>query len=341
MYYRVRTDWSCSLNVAYEGGAVMSSWKVSTDNCPMVERSNVWQQAMHKVFMPPCQFQTGNTKFRGNINTIDTPLGIEFSILSGSPMEISGKCSEQPFSFWLALLLEGDFSLKYKGAQYPAQVNSIIYAPTGLDMTLSVRSDFKILYMKVPENLIHKRLLNLNLLNVGYLPCESGINKVFATMLSSLCDSMDELDSTDLRPIEIALSEFLISNLIHQSGVLDFGSTAKIDQFKRVCNMIDANLADPELSLNMVAVQNHVSQRYIQKLFESSGTSFVNYVRARRLERCRFELGHPEYRHLSVSDICFRWGFNDAGHFSRVFRSEFDITPREYRRKHSQSAIAS
>ena len=91
----------------------------------------------------------------------------------------------------------------------------------------------------------------------------------------------------------------------------------------------------------MVAVQNHVSQRYIQKLFESSGTSFVNYVRARRLERCRFELGHPEYRHLSVSDICFRWGFNDAGHFSRVFRSEFDITPREYRRKHSENAIAS
>ena len=77
----------------------MSSWKVSTDNCPMVERSNVWQQAMHKVCMPPCQFQTGNAKFRGNINTIDTPLGIEFSILSGSPMEISGKCTEQPFSF--------------------------------------------------------------------------------------------------------------------------------------------------------------------------------------------------------------------------------------------------
>jgi AraC-like DNA-binding protein len=318
----------------------MSSWKISTDSCPLMQRPSMWQQAMNKLCMPDCQFKCSDDYFRADVSSITTPLGVEFSILTGSPMEISGKCSDQPYSFWLALLLEGDFSLKYEGAEYPAQVNSIIYAPTGLDMSLSVQSDFKILYMKVPKDLIHRRLLNLDMLNVGYLPCESGLNKVFASMLSSLSENMDELETEVLRPIEIALTEFLVSNLIHQSGVLDFGSTAKINQFKRICQLIDSSLSDPDLSLNLVAEKIKVSSRYIQKLFESSGTSFVNYVRVRRLERCRYELGHPEYRHLSVSDICFRWGFNDAGHFSRVFRSEFNTTPREYRRQQSLAVEA-
>lgn len=314
----------------------MSSWKVSTDSCAVIERCDIWQQAMHKICMPTCHFQDDTSHFHGNVSSINTPQGVEFSILSGTPMEISGKSSSQPYSFWLALLLEGDFSLRYQGKAYPAQINSIIYAPTGLDMTLSVSSDFKILYMKVPKTLIHTRLLNLNLIDVGYLPCESGVNKVFASMLSSLSENIEELETEMLRPIEIALSEFLVSNLIHQSGVLDFGSTAKIQHFKRICQLIDANLADPQLSLNMVADEHKVSHRYIQKLFESRGISFVNYVRIRRLDRCRCELGHPEYRHLSVSEICFRWGFNDAGHFSRVFRSEFGTTPRDYRRQQSQ-----
>lgn len=85
----------------------------------------------------------------------------------------------------------------------------------GLDMILLVYFDFKILYMKVLENLIYKCLLNLNLLNVGYLFCEFGINRVFVIMFFLLCDNMDELDSIDLWLIEIVFFEFLISNFIY------------------------------------------------------------------------------------------------------------------------------
>jgi len=315
----------------------MTSWKVSTDDCSVKERARIWQRALDKLYMPSCHFGCSDNQFHGDISCVYTPQGIEFSVMSGSPLEISGKSGEQPYPFWLALLLEGEFSLKYRGAELPAETGSIIYAPTGVDMTLSIKSDFKILYVKVPESLVNTRLLNPSLIDVGYLPCESGINQVFASMLTSLSDNIDELETSMLRPIEIAFSEFVVSNLIHQSGVQEFGSTAKILHFKRICQLIDANLADPSLSLNMVAGKYKVSSRYIQKLFESGGISFVNYVRVRRLERCRCELGNPEYRHLSVSDICFRWGFNDAGHFSRTFRTAFGITPREYRRQQEEA----
>jgi AraC-like DNA-binding protein len=33
-----------------------------------------------------------------------------------------------------------------------------------------------------------------------------------------------------------------------------------------------------------------------------------------------------------VSEIAYRWGFNDLSHFNRSFRAHFAMTPREWRR---------
>lgn len=228
--------------------------------------------------------------------------------------------------------------MRYRDLELPAHEGDIIYAPTGLDMSLTASSEFKILYVKIPPDLVHSRILNPDLVDVGYLSCESGINRIFADMLRSISHNIESVDPTTLRPIEIALAEFLVINLTQQAIVQDFGGTAKMMHYKRICQTIDAQLADPELTLGRIAETQHVSVRYIQKLFESAGSSFISYVRDRRLDRCRCELGNPEYSHLSVSDICFRWGFNDAAHFSRVFRNTFGIAPREYRRQKTEMA---
>jgi AraC-like DNA-binding protein len=80
-----------------------------------------------------------------------------------------------------------------------------------------------------------------------------------------------------------------------------------------------------------ICEQQRISTRHLQKLFEDAGMSFSMYLRDRRLERCRSDLTSPAHRALSVSEICFRWGFNDAAHFSRSFRAKFNMTPRECR----------
>lgn len=314
----------------------MSLWKVSTDNCAAQERGHILQQAMERIYLPPCKF-SGTLPGTVDLSSLDSPQGIEFSILSGSPMEISGRSGEQPFHLWLCYLIEGEFTLKRGKEEMPAPKGSIIYAPTDLDMTLSIHSDFRLLYIKIPKTLINNRLLSANLINAGSLHCTSGINRVFASMLAALSENLEEFEDALLSPIEAALSEFILSNLVRESRILGFGSNAKLIHFNQICQLIDANLSNPELSLNMVSEHFKVSSRYVQKLFEQTDESFISYVRCRRLERCCFELSHVEYAHLSVSDICFRWGFNDAGHFSRTFRKSYGMTPREYRKKYTFS----
>jgi AraC-like DNA-binding protein len=106
---------------------------------------------------------------------------------------------------------------------------------------------------------------------------------------------------------------------------------AGASNFHRICQAIEVQLGEGDLTLQQVAEQQHVSARYIQKLFQQASLSFSQYLRQRRLEHCRADLGSLTHRNLSISEICFRWGFNDAAHFSRSFRADYGVTPRAYR----------
>jgi AraC-like DNA-binding protein len=102
---------------------------------------------------------------------------------------------------------------------------------------------------------------------------------------------------------------------------------------QRIDGFIDQHLGDPELSPGMVATANHISVRYLHKLFQEHDLTVAAWIRRRRLDRCRRDLADPELWARPVGAIGARWGFIDGAHFSRVFRAAFGIPPRQYRRQ--------
>jgi AraC family transcriptional regulator, positive regulator of tynA and feaB len=52
-----------------------------------------------------------------------------------------------------------------------------------------------------------------------------------------------------------------------------------------------------------------------------------------RLARCSKELLNPVCNGLSIEQIAYRNGFNDAAHFSKSFRARYGVSPREYRKR--------
>jgi AraC-like DNA-binding protein len=153
-------------------------------------------------------------------------------------------------------------------------------------------------------------------------------------MLRSVAEAIDEISSEDLRAVELSLTEFLITALGGEKGVFGLGGVAgaRATHLHRICQGIEAVLGNPGLTLAMVARRERVSTRYLQKLFTEAGNSFTHYLRTRRLERCRADLISPLHADLSISEICFRWGFNGSAHFSRTFHKEYGLSPRDYRR---------
>jgi AraC-like DNA-binding protein len=88
------------------------------------------------------------------------------------------------------------------------------------------------------------------------------------------------------------------------------------------------------LSPQAVAAHFGISVRTLHLRFEALGQSFGRWVLGSRLDGCCRSLGDPGQRNASISDIAYRWGFNDLSHFNKRFRSRFGMSPREWRAVH-------
>lgn len=92
-----------------------------------------------------------------------------------------------------------------------------------------------------------------------------------------------------------------------------------------------SNLTAAELSPQAVAAVHGVSVRHVHRLFSTAGTSFGEWLRNCRLDRCAADLRDRAHSQRSITDIAFAWGFNESAHFSRAFKAAYGKSPRQYR----------
>ncbi len=97
------------------------------------------------------------------------------------------------------------------------------------------------------------------------------------------------------------------------------------------------NLGDPDLSPQQAADHLGISVRTLHSRFRQIGQSFGRWLRENRLEGCSAALRDANQRALNISEIAYRWGFNDLSYFNKAFRAQFDMTPGEWRQGSKES----
>ena len=106
----------------------------------------------------------------------------------------------------------------------------------------------------------------------------------------------------------------------------------------RVRLFIEQNLRDPELSPATIAAHLKLSSRYLRMIFAANNESISAYVLRRRLEECAARLTDARWAGHSITEIAFSWGFNSAPHFTRSFREQFKLSPRDYRQQRASNS---
>lgn len=101
----------------------------------------------------------------------------------------------------------------------------------------------------------------------------------------------------------------------------------------------EAHLWDRELTPGSLATAQHISIRYLHKLFEDHGSTVGRWIQHRRLEEARRELARPGRSDTTVSAVARRWGFASATHFSRSFRAAYGISPTAWRDARARQAL--
>lgn len=98
-----------------------------------------------------------------------------------------------------------------------------------------------------------------------------------------------------------------------------------------VLRFVDLHLSDPKLTNAMVARSCGISTRYLSLLLRQHGKPLSALVWNKRLELAGEWLAMSPSADSSISEVAYRVGFKSAAHFSRMFKREFKLSPREYR----------
>jgi AraC-like DNA-binding protein len=97
---------------------------------------------------------------------------------------------------------------------------------------------------------------------------------------------------------------------------------------------IARHLDRPDLSVATLATRHGCTPRFVQRLFETEGTTFTEYVLAQRLVRAHRLLNDPRRAGDKIATIALDAGFSDVSYFNRAFRQLYGDTPSSIRAAH-------
>ena len=311
----------------------MDRYNFDTHKLPFEARWPAWHRNLSE-FAIEAEGPAG-PGFDGRISTCTAPSGLSFSLVESlAPQSMSAAKDLVGDVFWLAVSLSGSSILDLDGKFIEMAPGDILYGKQGAPCSLEISTQFRMLLVNIPASILARRVLLPMPTRAIFLSGRTGMGRILSGLLSSIAGLIDQLDETLTGPIEAALPQFLLSSLFGEGGQSPLAGNAAVraSVLQRVWQTIELQLDDVNLSIAKVAALNGLSVRYVQKLFEAGGQNFSRYVRRRRLEQCRADLANPLNRHVPITTTSFRWGFNDSASFSRAFREEFGVSPREFRR---------
>lgn len=153
---------------------------------------------------------------------------------------------------------------------------------------------------------------------------ESGVHPLYIDQISGNYARMIEQCRTEKEISEIP--PYMIRsycNLVEKRSL-----SAYSEPIRRILVTIDASLA-ADLSLKRFAEELFLNTSYLSSLFKKEvGMNLTDYVNHCRLGYAKKLLKSTT---LSIQSIALQCGFSDIHYFTRLFRRENGVTPREWR----------
>lgn len=233
----------------------------------------------------------------------------------------------------LVLQLDGTSRVRQDGRVSLVRAGDLTSYGSQAPYELAALTPFDLLVVTFPQKLLHPHVERVRQRTATAFSGATGVGRVTGPFLTEV---LRGLEDRSIRSDDAQVAESLLDlvRALHAGPAADRrGASGSAPALRRrILAYIDAHLGDPQLSRETIADQHFISVSYLDKLLEATGTSTWRYVRARRLDRCRRDLGDRALASESILAIASRWGFTTAAHFSRTFRAVYDVTPRAFRR---------
>lgn len=236
--------------------------------------------------------------------------------------------------FKLSLMLAGTGMLIQDDREAVLQAGDLAVYDTDRPYSLVFDEDFRTMVVMFPKHLISLPSDIIGQLTAVRISGQGGLGGMVVPYLTQLAGNLDQLAGTTGARLAHSALDLVTTVFTRELGLDEVSADPHRALVQRIRSYIDRNLASTDLGPATIASAHFISTRHLHGLFQEQGVTVSTWIRTRRLEQCRRDLLDPMLADRPVAAIAARWGFVDAAHFSRAFKSAFGISPSEYRAAH-------
>jgi AraC-like DNA-binding protein len=242
-----------------------------------------------------------------------------------------------PEVYLIGVLLEGSMLVEQDGRQARLGPGDIAL----FDPSRPARRRFTAMRnvaVTVPRPMVPLSPADATELTAVRIPHDDAAGALGASVVRTLAGRINELTHAQAVQLAPTVVDLLAVAL---SGPLGREDAAPPEARRRalltaIYSFMEAHLPDPLLSPGDVAAAHHISLRHLYTVFSDQPETIADWIRRRRLERCRRDLLDSRLMGRPVHAIGARWGLISAGQFSRAFRAAYGLPPGAYRAEHGR-----
>lgn len=296
-----------------------------------------FRAAVSESFVPLQVSSSGPDHFRGMIRaaSVDevhvTDLRATSHVVERTPELIAR--GDRSF-FKVSLMLAGTGMLIQDDREAVLRPGDLAVYDTDRPYSLVFDEDFRTMVVMFPKHLISLPPEMIGQLTAVRISGQEGLGSMVVPYLTQLAGNLDQLAGTTGARLAHSALDLVSTVFTRELGLDEVSADPHRALVQRIRSYIERNLASTDLGPASIASAHYISTRHLHGLFQEQGVTVSTWIRTRRLEQCRRDLLDPMLADRPVAAIAARWGFVDAAHFSRAFKTTFGVSPSEYRAAH-------
>ncbi len=305
--------------------------RFSTTNLPERERLSRWREEFGRS-IALVDVEPLSTEAICAEATMGEFPGFRTLLFNGSAMRFSrtqALAAQGDDFLGLIIARDADTALSHRGRDVPVAYGDACPVLADEPITIAARGHFNLLFPRAP---LVARVRGFMDVAATRIPRDSDALRLLVGYLGALPEKM-ALDSPKLQRTVVEHIYDLVALAISPDRPADENSltATAAARLQLALGYIDKNFAYPGLSVAAVARDQNISPRYLQRLIETTGSTFSQQLNERRLQRACALLMDARHRQERISDLALRCGFSDISHFNRSFHRRFGDTPRHFR----------
>ncbi|MBB6461715.1 helix-turn-helix domain-containing protein [Flammeovirga kamogawensis] len=128
------------------------------------------------------------------------------------------------------------------------------------------------------------------------------------------------------------LSLFPYRILFFKEKKQEFSSILEDEFIKDIDQLISENIADTDFQVIDIERSLGLSRPVLlQKIKQAKGTTLVNYIKYKRIEKAKLLLATTTD---NISEVAYKVGYVDPKYFSKTFKKQEKKSPSQYRKSY-------